>query len=231
MRAAAIVAMGDVRATWSPRGLALSTLDLASVERQWEAARASRPSLFDGEILSVLTWGSSRSLTSIECTVVPYSWFFAARADATLSLPVRLLGVSGAVEVDGGFLIGRRSPDVTEYPGTLELASSGAIDRSALGDDGTVSWRAAFADELREEVGVHGGEIRCLGLVHDRDHDVFDIACVVEGAEWAGGGSDEYASVEVVGLDDLVARADQLVPSSAAIVELLVVDRSASGCC
>src|SRR5579885_1978069 len=119
-----------------------------------------------------------------------------------------------------------RSEEGTEDPGRLELVPSGSVDGRALGADGVVAWRRTLVDELREEAGIDGAELRCLGLVHDADHDVFDIACEVVGVEaWAGPGG-EHLDLGVLPLAALLAAGEELVPVSAAIVSMLEGRRS-----
>lgn len=149
----------------------------AVIDEIWDDAAGAHSTLFDGLVLSVSGVDIGRRIVYVRrCR---YRSFFARERDPSLRsrIRVRPIGVSGCVTVaDDGVVVGRRSGDVTEYPGAWELVPSGGIPAPSAGS--AVDARAAFLTELHEELGVNPSdahEVRSIGLAHDDSHDTFDI--------------------------------------------------------
>jgi hypothetical protein len=218
-----VVAEGEVVVTWIP-GRREPTAELGGrIDGIWAAARKMSPSLFDGSVLSVVRWTMSGSAVNVVGQFVPYRQFIARQRAPNLDLEVRPLGVSAFTMLGGDIVLGTRGEAVTEYPGGLELVPSGSIDTRAALPSGAVDWRRSILDELAEETGVRGpSSVRALGLIHDEDHDVYDLACLIElprGTTIAAR-SGEYQSLSLVDSAQVLARRDQLIPTSGALLDL-----------
>ncbi len=186
-----------------------------AIERLWAAERAETPSLFNGRVISYRSHASSRDRLQISCFETDYTRVLAHLRG--LEAGVAPLAVSGIiVDSKGKTLIGRRG-QVTEYPGWYELIPSGGLNG--------VSPEDQVREEFVEETGMGEGLIRTITpfcLIHDREHDVYDIGCEIrlDSAAEAKKNS-EYEEVIAVSLgllEDRMKR-DLFVPSSRALFQ------------
>ena len=216
---ATVVAVGDIEVRSLPSDPDAPREDDAAVDTLWASAAEQSPLLFDGLVLCVVDVRLTPSGGVVTGRFERYRRVFAHLTHPDLCPDIRPVATSAVTTVQGGVLVGRRSLDVTEYPGRLELAPTGSID---LGDaaDGRVDWRGALARELAEEVGVRidPRAVRGLGLVHDTVHDVYDVIGGIELVEAPPEASPEYSWLGVVAPAALVLP--DLVPTSKAALEL-----------
>jgi hypothetical protein len=140
------------------------------IDRLWAGGRARRAGLRDGKILSVEWWAPRSEGAEVTVRERPYRSYLAQRVG--LELGIRPIGVSGACEVaTGRWLAGRRSLDVTDYPGQWELVPSGSLEPRLIEPI------AQLRIELAEEAGIATSvpaAAESLGLVVD-DQGIFDV--------------------------------------------------------
>jgi 8-oxo-dGTP pyrophosphatase MutT (NUDIX family) len=136
-------------------------IDLDEVDARWAAMCARNPAYFDGRVYHVLgVHRNGAGGAAIHVTDCAYR--FHAVQDADFDLGVRPLGVSGIVEREGRFLLGKRSNTVGVYQGMWEFAPSGVaeVDRPLA---------EVLVDELREETGMEPArEPIPIALLEDR---------------------------------------------------------------
>lgn len=171
-----VIAVGDVEVRCVEVDSDAPRDDDEAVDVLWAQALVRGRHLFDGLVLCLSEVQTHAGGAVVVGRFERYRRVFAHLSRPELCPGLRPVGVSSVTQVAGGVLVGRRAPDVTEYPGRLELAPTGSIDPTNA-SEGRVDWRAALVRELREEVGVTiaPGAVRGFGLVHDADHDVYDI--------------------------------------------------------
>ena len=205
------------------RSATAASVPAASNNGVWEAALASGASLSNDTILCVesITGGA------IEVRPVAYRSYFEARSRGGQRM--RPLAVSGFIADAGRILVGRRPSDVTQYPGLLEAIPSGSIDR--IEGDGSVDPNAALLRELAEEAGIEE-QFAALGqalLIHDLFEDMFDLcyriylSISMQDAMVRARRVGHYREISCVGAMDLLAQSDELVPTTLAIVDHLLV--------
>ena len=197
------------------------------IDALWLQEQSARPSVHEGTLLSVQDLRGG-VVTVCRCS---YRHFVARERDETIRrrLGIRALGVSGIVVLgaadDRRVLVGRRSPDVTEYPGAWELIPSGGVGWERVDGDGGIDVLGALLDELEEEAGIPGEAVltaRCVGLVHDMQQDDYDVCFVLEAPDGAPSQRLEYAETAVVpvaGARRLIARKGS-VPTSRVLLGL-----------
>ncbi len=166
------------------------------VDRVW-AERNADGNLFDGPMLAYVDHATHGGTLKVRCFLSSYR-FFVAGAIAPLS-------VSGiTTDASGRTLVGQRG-EVTEYPGRCELVPSGSLEDT--------DYHRQILKELREEAGIAEGAVETLGLLHDTDHDVYDVACRITVADFDTRANGEYERLEAVTeLDET-----DLIPPSAAL--------------
>jgi hypothetical protein len=198
----------------------------ARIAELWRDEKQSRPSITNGMFLSV------SEIDGGLVTVKPceYKLFIARERDQALrdALAIRPFAVSGIVLLEKeivSVVVGRRSADVTEYPGRWELVPSGGVGCEWATKRGTVDVLGALLDELEQEVGIPRSAVReatCLGLAHDRRQDGYDacFALRVDGAEPVR--RPEYAELAVLSVLDAFAlfREEDVVPTSRVVLEV-----------
>jgi 8-oxo-dGTP pyrophosphatase MutT (NUDIX family) len=198
----------------------------ARVQELWDAEREQRP-VVNGSIACVESMQDGR----IEGRLAEYRLFIARERSAELRdrLQLQPIGVSGVVVFpNGDVLLGRRSEEVTEYPGAWELVPSGAVGGDAVGADGRVDTLAVLLTELEEETGIRREAVvaaRPLGVVHDPGQDGFDICYELRlsgEAELPASDSSEYGELRVLSAEEaeLLMRAGAVVPASRTILAL-----------
>jgi hypothetical protein len=161
----------------------------ARVAACWTAARAERPSLTDGEIVTLrgierADVGGGGGGLRVRAGLSRYRLFVAQRRGVALGLrplgvtAITLLHVPGS---DGAplLVLGRRSARVTQYPGCWELVPSGGVARERVAPGGAVDVAGQLREELEEELGVAPARVLAmtpLGIVEDLADRVVDVA-------------------------------------------------------
>ena len=153
----------------------LSESTRAAVDANWAREIERRPSLVDGEILSVDTFDAIEGGVELMLHRCRYRSYLAQRRG--IAQGVRPLGVTAIALLDGSrVVLGKRGDDVTQFPGAWELLVSGSVSAACLLDErGAV---AQVEEELDEELGVGKDavvEIEPLGLLEDFDEAVLDL--------------------------------------------------------
>lgn len=158
------------------------------ISRRWTEAVATHPgTLFDDMVLACLGVAAGHQMTAIEVTgqFVPYRCFFVQQHSANdLDLGLTAVAVSGLVlltEVTEKFVVfGRRSSDVSAYPGRIELVPSGGITPQRASAGGRVDYAAQIMQELEEEACVPADWVEAVDgfavVIDEADHTC-DIAC------------------------------------------------------
>ena len=201
--------------------------DARRADEIWQEALLGRPSLFDG---LVATYQGHETLADgtlrVACSPSPYRFVFARLHDRGLRLPAPI-GVS-AVVVDPGsrLLLGKRSHQVSEYPGCYELVPSGGIPVEKM--TGRL-FLEQIETALVEETGLGLESVAGsmpLGLVYDRKNRVYDLCVRIQLRRSPSSStlrSAEYDEFQWLGADQLEESAGRspLVPTSAAILRLL----------
>ncbi len=87
------------------------------------------------------------------------------------------VAVSGVTLCHNRYLVGRRSNQVTHYPGSLELVPSGSLDLSCCKEQ-HCDFVCQLQSELLEETGFASEAILSMepfGVIHDLEGHVVDI--------------------------------------------------------
>jgi HAD superfamily hydrolase (TIGR01509 family) len=197
--------MAEVRHIVSGFRAFAGQVKLELVEHSVESERADRlwserkeTKRFDGPMLAYLDHERIGDQLIVRCFQSSYRFFAAGL--------IRPLSVSGITQDKRGLtLVGRRSGAVTEYVGEDELVPSGSLPDT--------DYSRQILTELAEEAGIQEGTVETLGLVHDIEHDVYDVACRIVVAELSPDGNEEYTHLRVV--SDFSDTA--LIPTSNAI--------------
>lgn len=202
------------------------------IDELWLQEQLARPSVHEGTLLSVQNVRDGL-VTVCRCS---YRHFVACQRNEMIRrrLGIRALAVSGIVVVraagDRLVLIGRRSPDVTQYPGAWELIPSGGVEWERVDHDGGVDVLGALFDELEQEAGIGREAVdttHCVGLVHDVEQDSYDVCFILEAPDAAPSPRPEYVETAVVP----IAKARRLieregsVPTSLVLIDLADVAR------
>jgi len=195
--------------------------DDALAQEAWDAALSRSPGLFDGELLGVAGWSAGEGAARVTTCRARYRDLIASRDGA--GPRVCALGVSSVAIIDGAVIVGRRSPEVTQYAGRFELCASGTLTPESAGDP-----ERQIRAELAEEAGIADSAIVAvtpLGLVEDLGEDCLDLCYRIDLAPGTvlGERSAEYGELRIAGLDEAaeIADGDRAVPTMRPILGLL----------
>lgn len=141
------------------------------------------------------------------------------------------VAVSGLVSCRGKWLIGKRSGQVTQYPGCYESVPSGVLDFSTCAN-GLCDYRLQLQKELMEETGFGPDSVGLLtpfAVVHDLEGHVVDICARIElhpgSADIVPEANAEYEEFywwdEAELMTHLKLHPEQWVPTSACMLESL----------
>lgn len=190
--------------------------------KEWAAARAAGLVLSDEVLLCV----ESIAGNVIVVRPVSYRTYFEARSRT----PERFkpLAVSGYIEENGRLLVGRRPGAVTQYPGRIEAIPSGSIDDAP--SDGRVDPEAALLKELEEEAGLATSvaEVGEPLLIRDWKEHTFDLcyrlrlSVPIDEALARAKQVGHYQDPRCARLSELTAQSRDLVPTTLAIVDMLM---------
>jgi 8-oxo-dGTP pyrophosphatase MutT (NUDIX family) len=182
---------------WVPPGV-----DLAEVDRQFDAARQANPRLHDGAIWHVLSH-SRDGHGGITLHLMESAYRFQAvarRVHPDRPGPARPLGVKCLARTDRGWLMGRRSARSLTYGGLWEFLGGGSLQ---AGEAPAV----AAARELREEAGVDPvGSPIAVAMLFDARVGTWDIVHRVEVAGVVVGDPASWEHEEVIEEPDPTAR-------------------------
>lgn len=192
------------------------SVDLAEVDRRWDALCAANPKYFDGTMLQVL--GVSRNgHGGVQVHVQECSYrFYAVQRDG-FDCGARPIGVK-AVATDGArILMGRRSAKVAFYPGLWEFVPGGGLEPGVEPSEQIVR-------ELREEARIEptGGAVAVALLYdpHARTWEIVHRLTIAAGAvPELGWEYDEFRMVSLGALPDPIAPvAVQMLPLAQALL-------------
>jgi 8-oxo-dGTP pyrophosphatase MutT (NUDIX family) len=121
-------------------------VELAEVDRRWDALCAANPRYFDGSMLQVL--GVSRNgHGGVQIHVQECSYRFYAVQKTGLDCGVHPIGVKAVTIAGGRVLMGRRSTTVAFYPGLWEFVPGGGLEPG-------IDPAQQVVKELDEEAGL-----------------------------------------------------------------------------
>ncbi|MFC1530108.1 HAD-IA family hydrolase [Gemmatimonadota bacterium] len=170
-------------------------------DRTWEENKKNNPDMFDGKMLAYHDHAIEDGTIRIWCFLSSYRFF-----SAGLISPLSVSGIT--IDKQGKILVGRRGR-VTEYADRDELVPSGSLEHT--------DYKAQILKELKEEAGITNGTVQILGLIHDIDHDVYDIACRIQVDRLDPQITAEYSRFSIAeSLDGL-----DLIPTSIALKSLV----------
>ena len=224
MSAARLVAAPPLDFHFSGEDLEVPLELCGRIDELWVQEQLARPSVHEGTLLSVQNVRDGL-VTVCRCS---YRHFVAHQRDRTIRrrLGIRALAVSGIVVVHAAgerlVLIGRRSPDVTQYPGAWELIPSGGVESERVDHDGRVDVLGALLDELEQEAGIEPEAIdatHCVGLVHDMEQDGYDVCFIVSAPDATPSPRPEYVETAVVP----IAEARRLLEREGSVPTSLVL--------
>ena len=190
-------------------------VELAEVDRRWNALCAANPRYFDGSMLQVL--GVSRNgHGGVQIHVQECSYRFYAVQKTGLDCGVRPIGVKAVTIAGGRVLMGRRSTTVAFYPGLWEFVPGGGLEPG-------VDPAQQIARELHEEAHLApSAPAVAVALLFDPHAFTWEIVHRMELAAGAvpDAGRDggwEYDEFRMVGLEGPVPEplapvAQQMLP-------------------
>ena len=174
-------------------------VELAEVDRRWNALCAANPRYFDGSMLQVL--GVSRNgHGGVQIHVQECSYRFYAVQKTGFDCGVRPIGVKAVTIAGGRALMGRRSAAVAFYPGLWEFVPGGGLEPG-------VDPAQQIARELHEEAHLAPcAPAVAVALLFDPHAFTWEIVHRLEIADGAGlsagrEGGWEYDEFCMVGLD------------------------------
>jgi hypothetical protein len=158
------------------------------IELVWEKELKRRnKKIFNGEILNLakIEYEEKENRFILQCHKIQYKHYLAQRAG--INLGITPLAVSGIVFYQENnskvFYLGKRSEEVTQYPGYNEFIPSGSIDAKDLVLDQIVNYSKQLIVELKEELNVSEENIKhykVFCLIFDEIENVYDIGIEVE---------------------------------------------------
>lgn len=146
----------------------------ARVEAVWQREIKRNPHLFNGQLLSFLSYDAHGLIG----TFVDYKLYLAQLCEPELAavLGIEPVCVSVMTRADAAVLIGKRSQTVVQYPTYYELVPSGGVDAESMKGNDEIDVAALALRELAEETGITKEMVRSLcprALVKDiRDKSV-----------------------------------------------------------
>ena len=174
-------------------------VELAEVDRRWDALCAANPRYFDGSMLQVL--GVSRNgHGGVQIHVQECSYRFYAVQKTGFDCGVRPIGVKAVTIAGGRALMGRRSAEVAFYPRLWEFVPGGGLEPG-------VDPAEQIARELREEAQLAPcAPAVAVALLFDPHAFTWEIVHrleIADGALPSAGreGGWEYDEFRMVGLD------------------------------
>lgn len=178
-----------------------------------ERERNRRP-VFDGMVLCVdRVDDEPGGTTSFVARPAPYRYLLAQLTLGTLpgDRLLRPLAVSGWLEWRGSTLVGRRSSEVTQFPGRWELVPSGSLSLEHVDQAGIGHPATQLMDELEQELGVSRGVVTSVaaeGWVGEADGHTIDLCYRITVRPDFDGtfrGSAEYDALELIPRGELAA--------------------------
>ncbi|GFK92656.1 hypothetical protein NNJEOMEG_00481 [Fundidesulfovibrio magnetotacticus] len=153
---------------------------LARTDALWECERLERPGLHDGRIFSLAGMEGG----TLHGFAAPYRWHVARCREPKrfAALPVRSLAVTGLVTASGHLFFGLRKTSLAIEGGLWETVPAGTLHLGRKEEDGALSWRDLFLEELREELGVSApaASLRPVALVEDTVTGIWELGVAVD---------------------------------------------------
>jgi hypothetical protein len=167
----------DFKAHFLRKGFSSNKQTAERVHSIWSDAKKIQPSLYDDGLLCVEKFDEK----AVYCYEAPYSYYFAQRDHEFKEIPKLIaFAVTGVILVDGFLIIGRRAAKVTTYPGKLELAPSGTISASMIGDGNLIDYEKQLVEEMYEELNIqhhHVDSMEPLALTPDPSAASLELFC------------------------------------------------------
>jgi hypothetical protein len=237
-----IIATGNINlqeVEINPRTERLINENKETIENIWQETLKNKK-LFNGALLNFCDVNKSEETIRIKGSFTEYKNFF-AQIHTDLDLNIRPIGVSGVLilkEAGTEYVVfAKRTYDVTQYPGFLELVPSGSIDKEYINADKTIDYKSKLLSEFTEETGLSKNSVKDISsfaLVLDTDHNVYDIGCKIslnakkKFIEEKFKDSKEYNNPIFVAVDELSdfikTRPDSIIPTSIALIDAYIKD-------
>lgn len=206
------------------------------IEEIWQRTLIEKGGkLFNGTLPHFVSINQEGEYIEILGNFIEYKQFLGQRKRPDLQLSIKPVGVSGIMVLkdagDDYVIFAKRSSNVTEYPGFLELVPSGSIDEECVDANGVVNYQAKLLCEFIEETGLseeHVKGISGFAFVLDIGHNVYDICCEIQLEAkkdfiMQKFSSTEYNTPRFVALNDLNSfikeNINSIIPTSVALVE------------
>jgi predicted NUDIX family phosphoesterase len=193
------------------------------VESFW-SNESKNKKVHNGKILSVVSLVVKGGDISLKCSFVDYkSYYFQKKCGKNLKIiPISVSGITYySVGKGKNVLIGKRSMDVTLYPGFFELVPSGTIDDRMLDDEVDNIFIKQIIAELEEEAQISGANIKCsriVSLLYDKQENIYDVGVSIElhGSVDHPQKTKEYDEMKFIPLKEIekILKSDKIVPTS-----------------
>lgn len=153
------------------------------IDSIWQSKVKEGCYLFDGQIFCFLQMNKKAMWGSF----IPYRWHVALQHSPELrsQLPLLPIAVSAVtVTPSGRVLLGRRSPQLSFYPGFYEFVAAGSIDPSSLkqkektDEADSIDYFNAVKSELCEETSLARDLFineECFGVIFDELHCCLEL--------------------------------------------------------
>lgn len=233
-----IVAIGNIhmRTTQDSSMEEILAQNRGAIEEIWQRTLIEKGGkLFNGTLPNFVSVNQERERVEILGHFIEYKQFLAQRKRPDLKLGIKPIGVSGIIVLkdrgDDYVVFAKRSNNITEYPGFLELVPSGSIDKECVDANGVVNYQCKLLSEFIEETGLskeYVKEISGFAFVLDMVHNVYDICCEIllemkKELITQKFSSKEYSAPVFVALNNLdsfiEANVKSIVPTSMALIE------------
>lgn len=159
----------------------LSDKDEAEIDRIWQQQlELSGGKLFNGKMLNFMSYFQERMVGQF----IDYKYYLAQLIEPKLAsiLHIQPIAISGITMAGDNILCGRRSVNVTQYPGFYELAPSGGMDPVHAEQD-VFNLGKQLMSELVEETGIIEKNVISIvpiAWVFDQQKESFEICMAIQ---------------------------------------------------
>jgi len=154
-----------------------------AIEKVWDE-KSREKGLFNGKIVSLKRIEKEKDSLSLFVSVHDYKSWIAQKN--RINLGIRPVGVSGTIvlkdEKENYFLFGKRSKNLTNYPGFFELVPSGGIDTKYLNKN-IIDYKKQLSQELYEETSIPNdfiNNIKEFAVTFDKISGIWDVCCIID---------------------------------------------------
>ena len=227
-----IIHVGDIKVYDLNEFQTYSKSVLQEVEIFWNLEIKNKPHLFNRKAFCFKNLTIEKNTAIISGNFIDYKIIIADRKLKSLNLfQVGVSGICITNESEPRILFSKRGKSTTEYSDFWELAPSGNLDTSVLGDDSTISYKDQLISEFLEETNLSSdviSKITPFCLIRDNHNHVYDICCKIELDLHSKihFSNSEYISSILVSYSDLPnfiqKNSQNIVPTSLGILECIM---------